>query len=95
MNNGRSMESCSAAYSLKLMPVTNRFGSKLGLLTMANTSPVDGSSATTEPRRSPNASSAASCSFTSRLRTMFLPGIGSVCLSTRSTRPWALVSTSS
>ena len=39
------------------MPSTNRFGSNPGLETKARISPVDGSRATSAPRRSPNARS--------------------------------------
>ena len=45
------------------MPSTKRFGSKVGVDTSASTPPVDGSMATSAPRRSPKAFSAISCSF--------------------------------
>jgi hypothetical protein len=63
------------------------------LLTIASTSPLAGSSTTTAPRRSPRAFSAATCRCV-QAQDDVLPGIGSW-LSTRITRPWALVSTSS
>ena len=58
------------------MPSTNRFGSNPGLETKARISPVDGSRATSAPRRSPNARSATCCSLMSRASRRLLPEVG-------------------
>ena len=54
----------------------SRAGSNDGLLTIARTAPVRGSSATTAPRLSPSASYAASCAAASSV-VMMLPPCGS------------------
>ena len=60
------------------MPLTNRFGSKLGTLTIASTSPLRGSIATAAPARPSNAASAASCRCASIVRYRFAPGFGAM-----------------
>jgi len=77
------------------MPSTNRFGSKLGLLTKASTSPLRGSIATSAPRRSPNSSSTSACKRMSIDITSALPGVAGLLLRRRTGWPLALVSISS
>jgi hypothetical protein len=77
------------------MPSTNRFGSKVGLLTKASTSPERGSSATIAPRRSPNMCSIIAWSLMSIDSTTVLPGVAGWLFRRRTARPPALVSTSS
>ena len=60
-NSGTSMLSRSAAYSGRLRPRPKGFGSKPGVDTIAMTSPLFGSMATTAPRRPMRPCSATSC----------------------------------
>ena len=63
--------------------------------TIASTSPVAGSSATSAPRRVPNAASATSCSLMSSVSVRSLPDTGATRDSVRTARPPASTSTSS
>ena len=88
------MDSFKACQFSESMPSTNKFGSKVGLLTKANTSPVLGSSATKAPRRLPYKSSTNFCSLMSMDSTTLLPGIAWLLLRRRTARPPAEVSIS-
>jgi hypothetical protein len=77
------------------MPSMNRLGSKVGVETSARMPPVDGSIATSAPRRSPKAFSAISCSLMSSVRVRLLPCTGAVRDRLRTARPPASISTCS
>src|SRR5207237_1182963 len=73
LSSGRSADVLSSAQLCGSMPSTKRFGSKPGVETNASSAPLDGSIATSAPRRSPNAFSTTCCSLRSRGSRTLLP----------------------
>ncbi|MCY1459826.1 hypothetical protein D9M71_773310 [compost metagenome] len=95
LNCGREGLSLRALKSACEMPLTNRFGSYDGRLTMARISPVRGSIATAAPSKSPKAATMARCRSASMDRRRSLPDCAGTRPMVRMARPCTLVSTCS
>src|SRR3990170_3217217 len=76
LNKGCMGERARLSYVSESRPVTNRLGSKLGMVAKARISPDWGDRATRAPRLSASSAMAFCCKFESMVRVKVFPEIG-------------------